>query len=157
MWWQKERGAETLQTHLEPLEEVPFSWDTSLFGGDKRGGRRNTYKAPTPEELAGLQTSKHMQCLAWEGQLHTSILLLPKPQAALGHHTSQSKNNTWPPQPAACLHRLSCLLPAYIQACRGGNGPCHNSQQHPAPSPFGEGSAAISQASKPVLGCWRTQ
>lgn len=114
-----------------------------------------SHTAPAPKQPAGLLTAAHIS-LAWEGQLQTSILLLPKPwvQASLTHGTSQSKTKTPTPQPAVFT---LCLLLACLQACRCGNSSRHNFQQHQAHSPLGEGSAGPSQASKSVLGCLRPQ
>lgn len=114
-----------------------------------------SHTAPAPKQPAGLLTAAHTS-LAWEGQLQTSILLLPKPWvwASLAHVTSQSKTKTPSPQPAVFT---PCQLLACLQACRCGNSPHHNSQQHQAHSPLGTGSAGTWQASESVLDCLRLQ
>lgn len=76
------------------------------------------HTAPTPKQLAGLQTATHTQSLAWEEQLQSSTLLFPKPwvQADLGawyqpEQTPRQPHNLLPvftPAPA-------CFLPAYAE------------------------------------------
>ena len=56
----KRQGQKTPQTHLEPLEEVQFSWSTVPFGGDERGWRRKGKEQCLPRTQHPLQNS-------WQG------------------------------------------------------------------------------------------
>lgn len=152
MGWQKDRDRKLLK-HLEPLEEVPFSWSTGLFGGNERGWRRKRKEQCLPCTQHPLQNSWQgfrQQCTPspWHGKSSPS----PPPSCSLnhgfrltsGHGTSQSKHHA---SPTTCCLSSPPLLPASYLRTQRWKQPLAQLSTAPSPFSFGEASIGLSENS----------
>lgn len=167
MGWQKERDRKLLKhiwSHWRKSHsagaQVPLGV-TKEGGGGRGRSHASPHTAPTPKQLVGFR----QQCThsPWGGKGCSR----PPSSCSLNHgfrlpwgmvparaKTTPHPHSLLPIFTPACLH---CLLPTCVQACRDGNSPRHNSQQHQPLPLWGRAVLPSHKLQSPVSTRWRTQ